>query len=112
MAKPGNRSKQGTFLPGISGNPNGRPKENQQIKQLAREHTQAAMSTLVEALGDTSGSVRIAAANSILDRGWGKPSQDLVVQRQEQQELESMSDEQLLAIVLGRDKAQAEAGPS
>ena len=67
------------FQPGQSGNPSGRPKENAAIKALAREHTEAAIAVLVGALSDENGRTRIAAAEALLDRGYGKPSQAVAV---------------------------------
>lgn len=63
------------FKPGQSGNPSGRPKENAHIKALAREHTEAAIAVLVAALSDDNGRTRIAAAEALLDRGYGRPAQ-------------------------------------
>lgn len=58
------------FQPGQSGNPGGRPKG---IAAKAREHTDAAMDVLVEAMADDDARVRVTAAKEVLDRGWGKP---------------------------------------
>ncbi len=45
-----------------------------EIRSLARKHTNAALRTLahVMAAKDAPESARVAAANSLLDRGWGK----------------------------------------
>jgi len=50
---------------------------NINIKDLARQHTEAAIETLVEIMtdGDAQASARLTAANSLLDRGWGKAGQ-------------------------------------
>lgn len=48
------------------------------IAELAREHTDSALSALIEiATFGKSEPARVAAANSILDRGYGKPPQAL-----------------------------------
>lgn len=48
-----------------------------EIRSLARSHTKAALRTLVEIMndGDVQPTARVNAANSLLDRGWGKPVQ-------------------------------------
>jgi hypothetical protein len=58
------------FVKGKSGNPSGRPKTIGAMQDLARQHTAAAFTALVEALKDKSS--RVAAATVLLDRGWGK----------------------------------------
>jgi hypothetical protein len=75
-----------SFRPGRSGNPGGRPKRPQTIearkivadvKAAAKELTQDALDTLKAALTAPTApwAARVAAATSILDRGWGKPGQ-------------------------------------
>ncbi len=65
------------FEKGKSGNPGGRPKVTAEVKELARKHTKDALSTLVKILKDKDAApaAKVAAANSILDRGYGKPAQ-------------------------------------
>jgi hypothetical protein len=63
------------FQPGQSGNPGGRPKAAHHIRDLARQHTEAAVLALVEALAAKSERTRVAAAEALLDRGWGRPMQ-------------------------------------
>ena len=47
------------------------------VRDLARQHTQAAVETLVSVMEDESAphSARVAAANALLDRGFGKAVQ-------------------------------------
>lgn len=67
------------FLPGQSGNPGGRSKESARIKALAASKAENCISKL-EKIMETSQDERnvIAAANALLDRGLGKPSQAIV----------------------------------
>lgn len=51
------------------------PKSVTEIKSLARSHTRTALNVLVAVTRNTKAAARIAAANAILDRGWGKPTQ-------------------------------------
>lgn len=46
------------------------------LKDLARQHTQRALETLVEVMvdGDAPPNARLNAAQQLLDRGWGKPT--------------------------------------
>src|SRR5689334_14270107 len=67
------------FERGQSGNPGGRPKGYGEIRDLARQHTDLALRTLTEiAANGENESARVAAANAILDRGWGKPAVPII----------------------------------
>jgi hypothetical protein len=48
-----------------------------EIKSLARSHTEAALKCLAGIMNKTDApeAARVAAANSLLDRGWGKATQ-------------------------------------
>lgn len=50
-----------------------------EIRSLARSHTEKAINVLVGIMGqeDSPPAARVSAANSILDRGWGKPAQPI-----------------------------------
>jgi hypothetical protein len=63
------------FEPGQSGNPAGRVKDAGYLRQTARLYAEQAIGVLVSALEDEDTKVRIKAAEVLLDRGWGKPSQ-------------------------------------
>lgn len=67
-----------TFVKGQSGNPSGRKKDDaplMELRALAREYTSRAIDALVKALDNDRTSV--AAATALLDRGYGKPVQEL-----------------------------------
>lgn len=68
--------KPGTFAPGQSGNPGGRPKESTEVTVLAKEHSLEAIRRLLELMRQNDDrKLAKAAADSILDRGLGKPAQ-------------------------------------
>ena len=67
------------FEKGKSGNPGGRPKGDGEIRDLARKHTMTALRALIEITENGENeSARVTAANSLLDRGWGKPAVPVV----------------------------------
>jgi hypothetical protein len=64
------------FQPGQSGNPGGRPKTIGAVRDLAREHTPAAIAALVQiATAGESEAARVSASTALLDRAWGKAPQ-------------------------------------
>jgi hypothetical protein len=67
------------FKKGQSGNPGGRPKVVAEVKELARAHTGEAIETLVSIMKNPKAApaARVSAANSLLDRGYGKPPQHI-----------------------------------
>lgn len=65
------------FKPGESGNPGGRPKESAEVKELARQHGPEALNKLLELMRGEDSRVAKAAADSILDRAYGKPGQSM-----------------------------------
>jgi hypothetical protein len=74
------------FVKGQSGNPGGRAKavlpDGRSLMDLAREHTPKAVQALVEVMdrADASDAAKVSAATAILDRGWGRPKQDLGIE--------------------------------
>ncbi len=69
------------FQKGQSGNPGGRKKKDDTVKrveELARQYTDIALDALADECKNGKGQPRVAAANALLDRGYGKP-----IERQE-----------------------------
>lgn len=63
------------FAKGVSGNPGGRPKEDGDVKALARQHTVEAIQTLAKWMASDNAKASVSASQALLDRGWGKPAQ-------------------------------------
>jgi len=73
------------FKPGQSGNPGGKSKvlvDGRTLTDLARDHTAKAVDALVKVLdnAEASDAAKVSAATAILDRGWGRPKQDLGIE--------------------------------
>ena len=73
------RDAQGRLLPGqASINPNGRKPNSHRVRTLARAYIREAVEVLAEAMRNApNAEVRIKAATALLDRGWGRPAQQL-----------------------------------
>ena len=71
-----NTEGKGGFQKGRSGNPGSRPKEIGEVRDLARQYTPNAMEALQSIMNEQQApaSARVAAAEALLNRGWG-PSQ-------------------------------------
>ena len=65
------------FQPGQSGNPGGRVGVDPKVREAARQYTEQAMAVLGQALNHEDARIAIKAAEVLLDRGWGKPTQPL-----------------------------------
>jgi hypothetical protein len=63
------------FEEGKSGNPGGRPKENARIKKAAQVHGDMAIERLAHWAQSDNARASVAAAQALLDRGFGKPEQ-------------------------------------
>jgi hypothetical protein len=77
MANPTGR---GGFAKGKSGNPGSRPRQLASVMHEARRHTLEALQVQLQLMQSAeSESVRLNAAEAILNRGWGRPIQALQV---------------------------------
>lgn len=79
------------------------------IRSLARGHTETALVTLAKIMTaeDAPHSARVAAANSLLDRGWGKAPQELKVAVSKA--ARDLNDDELAAIAAGGGAGATEA---
>lgn len=98
------------FPKGISGNPGGRPKVLGEVQELARQKSPKAINTLSNIMHDEKAppAARVAAANALLDRGYGKPTQQ-ISQTLAKIDPSSISDEELAAIAINGASVNAQA---
>lgn len=105
--------KRGRWRPGESGNPGGRPRALAEVRDAARAHTAEALATLVEVMRsrEATPGVRLAAAEALLDRGWGRPAVAVAVDVSEA-ELPAVDVSALREAAAGALAALAERGSS
>ena len=86
------------FKPGISGNAGGRPKGVKSLRKSAQIHTASALITMVQIMENPTESAkdRLIAAGMILDRAWGRPTNN------EEVDVKTLSDAQLEKIINGK----------
>lgn len=71
----GKRGGNPNWKKGQSGNPGGRPKDDHEIRELARSHCREAIERLAQIVRGEDVKAAVAAANALLDRGYGRPAQ-------------------------------------
>lgn len=62
---------------GVSANPSGRPKTDENIRDIFRQHNDLAVRVVVETMQNAQHPQRLVAASMALDRAWGKAPQTL-----------------------------------
>lgn len=75
------------------------------MNELARQHTTEAIQVLVQIMWDEKApaSARLSAADKILDRAWGKPTQFITGDEQRFRTANEMTDDELAIIAAGGD---------
>ena len=102
-----------TFQPGQSGNPGGRRRksdDDRKVEELARAYGVEAIKTLASIMRSAKApaSARSAAAQAVLDRGFGRPQQSIRHGGEEDVapiRIESLSDHHLEALIARLRKA-------
>lgn len=107
------RDEDGKWLPGVSANPGGRSKSIATVIELARAHTADAIRTLSEIMLDKKApeSSRVAAANALIDRGYGRPLQSFVGELSTPVQIDDLSETEIarrVAFVLERGLRKAQ----
>jgi hypothetical protein len=75
MTVPAQRDARGRLLPGFSGNPGGRPKGIEAVRELLRPSAPAFVAALVDLLKSPNEMTRLAAFREFMDRLVGRPVQ-------------------------------------
>lgn len=70
----------GQFPKGVSGNPGGRPKVPQELKDMIRKACPEALKKLIEYMNHDNPKIAMWAITELLDRGYGKPAQEQTIQ--------------------------------
>lgn len=72
------------FEKGKSGNPGGRPKETAAVRDAARKYGLKAIKKLYQLMSCGNPRTEVAAAQALLDRGYGKPAQQVILNGDEE----------------------------
>jgi hypothetical protein len=107
------RGKGRPFPKGRSPNPGGRPRVLKDIQELAREKSPEALETLADIMANQKApaAARVAAANALLDRGYGRPLQSLSQTMTINKRAEEMTDDELATIAASGNPRVEEPKP-
>lgn len=74
-----NRDSAGRFIKGASGNPKGRRKMPDEVKEMLKGATANAARLLIETMADESAplKLRLDCAGAVMDRVYGRPTQPI-----------------------------------
>jgi hypothetical protein len=100
------------FAPGNPGRPIAAATRFIETQQFARSHSLEAMRTLVDRLRDPDGRIAVVAANSLLERAWGKVKEAKPEDAQQASiDLSSLSAEELAIMVRLVQSGRLKAAP-
>jgi hypothetical protein len=80
---------------GQSARPDTRPSLYVETMRIARQHSPQAIQTLIERMKDADGRIAVVAANSVLERAFGKPREMKPEEQQAHIDLSSLSGPEL-----------------
>jgi len=104
------RTREGRWLPGVTGNGGGRPKTDPAIRQALEAGSLAAAERLVALTASEDERVALAASVAILDRVLGKPAQALEVAAARGPDDDGAIRQALIIDILKARHARLEAG--
>src|SRR5574343_278303 len=82
-----------------------------EIRSLARKHTEKALNVLAGIMNekDAPPAARVAAANSLLDRGWGKAMQPIEATIDDKRDAADWTRSELVSLIHDANKGSARA---
>lgn len=86
------------FRPGQSGNPGGRPKDTDDVRQMAQRHTPEAITRLVAWMRSENPKASVTASLALIERGYGRPLQPMDITQRTKLDLTRLSDSELSAL--------------